>query len=78
MDDKADMGIVDVDVDDEADMGIGMLKTLCLHRCDTCALSISVKFDKVDKSNRNRNTFTNINTNTNEENTFSKALLVSL
>ena len=31
--DEAKMGIVDVDVDDDvANMGIGMLKTLCLHR----------------------------------------------
>ena len=45
-------------------MGIGMLKSLCLHRCDTCALSKSVKYDKVDQSNRNRNTFTNTNRNT--------------
>ena len=45
---------------DMANMGIGMLKTPCLHRCDTCALSISVTFG-VDKSNRNTNA---INTNT--------------
>ena len=45
---------------DVANMGIGMLKTLCLHRCDTCALSISVTFG-VDKSNRNTNA-TNTNT----------------
>ena len=39
---------------DVANMGIGMLKTQCLHRWDTCALSISVTFG-VDKSNRNTN-----------------------
>ena len=33
LDDEAKMGIVDVDVDDdETNMGIKMLKTLCLHR----------------------------------------------
>ena len=53
-------------LDDVANMGIGMLKSLCLHRCDTCALSKSVKYDKVDQSNRNRNTFTNTNTDRKE------------